>query len=138
MNSLIKRAVVYLVMVVSLWLLIFGLLAGALILQFKALILLLTPLLGAAWAYSISGLVCLGFIALTGFIAWIRIHTKVTGSLQQIGKVRPDSQEEIYESALLALKKYPLESVVLAFALGFSANDSAQMKKVLGDLLRES
>lgn len=119
----------------GLWLLACGLLVAGIVLLLKSFILVLTPVVGLAGAYSASGIVCLGAVVLV--IVMVRIGLRQATAPKNTPLAVPASANA-YESASLILKKYPLESVVVAFAAGLSSQDMGELKKMAGTLLREA
>ncbi|NPU95502.1 MAG: hypothetical protein HPY82_26710 [Gammaproteobacteria bacterium] len=135
MKSVVQWLLICFFLVVGLWLLLFGVLAAGIVLLLKAFILVLTPVTGLAGAYAASGIVCLVGAALV--ILVVRLVLRQAAAHKNASFSGP-ANVNAYESATLILKKYPLESVVVAFAAGLSSQDMGELRKVAGTLLRES
>lgn len=139
MKNLLQWMIFYSIAVVTVWLLMFGLVVGGIVLQFKALVLWLTPLLGPAGAYSVTGLMCFGVVVFSALV--MKIWLRPGGVSRKQGE-QPDGAgtvgEDPYASARVVLEKYPLESVLAAFAVGLSVNDAEELKKMAGTFLREA
>lgn len=135
MKSMVQWLLICFFLVVGLWLLLFGVLAAGIVLLLKAFMLVLTPLLGLAGAYAASGIVCLAGVALV--ILVVRFFLRQAAGHKNASVAVP-ANADVYESVTLILKKYPLESVVVAFAAGLSSQDMGGLGKMAGTLLRES
>lgn len=135
MKSMVQWLLICFFLVVGLWLLLFGVLAAGIVLLLKALILVLTPVAGLAGAYAASGIVCLVGVALVLLVVWLVMRQAAT---HQPASLAGPAKVNAYDSATLILKKYPLESVVVAFAAGLSSQDMGELKKMAGMMLRES
>lgn len=124
-------------LVFSLSLLVVGLLAGGIALNIHALILALTPVTGAILAYVISGAACISLVVLLFAVINSRMkHGSKTGN--ETAAAGAHSAVDTYHSARVILEKYPLESVMVAFAAGLAANDTQALQKLTTDLLREA
>lgn len=134
MKNMMQWMLISFFCVFGLWLLAFGLLAAGIVFLLKALTLVLTPVVGLAGAYSASGIICLGGVVLV--VVCVQFFLRQNTVARNASRNVPATMDT-YESASLILKKYPLESVVLAFAAGLSANDIGELKKMAGTLLRE-
>lgn len=134
MKSMVQWLLICFFLVVGLWLLLFGVLAAGIVLLLKAFILVLTPVTGLAGAYAASGIVCLVGAALVILVVRLVLRQAAHKNASVAGPANVNA----YESATLILKKYPLESVVVAFAAGLSSQDMGELRKVAGTLLRES
>ena len=102
-----------------------GLIIGGLFLLLQSVMLFLTPILGEAAAYGIAGLTCILSVIIFVFLV-----------VRQAKKVReqPSIQEpkmHVAQAMRRTVEDYPIESALVAAALGFSFNDKEELKSVL-------
>ncbi|ABC27583.1 hypothetical protein HCH_00683 [Hahella chejuensis KCTC 2396] len=133
MKEAVRWLLFYVLTAVGIWLLALALILGGLAFQFKALVTLLQPMLGAAAAYSLTGLACFLALAVPCLLVWGGLRRKAR---RQTAAASEDAHDP-YAGAATLVKKYPLESVTIAFAAGFSANDREQLQTLLTTVAKE-
>ncbi|HVK99571.1 MAG TPA: hypothetical protein VM553_07165 [Dongiaceae bacterium] len=133
MKHMLQWFVIYFIGAISLSLLAVGLVAGGAVLQFKALILVLTPLVGPAAAYALTGLACFAIVLLM----LLALSSKARTHRHTLAAATAHTNTPL-ESSLMIVKKYPLESVMVAFAAGLSSGDPEELKKLATRLLQEA
>ncbi|AZZ90159.1 hypothetical protein EUZ85_05310 [Hahella sp. KA22] len=134
MKDAVRWLLFYVLAAMGIWLLALALILGGLALQFKALVMVLQPMLGAAAAYSLTGLACFLLLATPCLLMWIGLRRKA----QRPAPAASAEAHDPYGSAAVLVKKYPLESVAIAFAAGFSANDREQLQSLLATVAKNA
>lgn len=122
-------------LVFSAALLMIGLLAGSITLLLQALIYQLTPSVGVAAAYAITGGVCLAAVVLIGssvimYLRRVRRVSVATGDAEGGGDIDT-------HPVWVLVQQHPLESVLAAFAVGLTASEPEEFKRITADLLRQ-
>lgn len=114
--------------------LMIGLLAGGITLLIQALIYQLTPLVGVAGAYAVSGGVCLAAVVLTGAIVISYLRRARQAS---VAAGEQETASDPYQMAWVLIQQHPLEAVLAAFAVGLTASEPEELKRVASDILRQ-
>ncbi|ODC04082.1 hypothetical protein BFW38_11620 [Terasakiispira papahanaumokuakeensis] len=102
------------------------LLIGGIILLLKGALLGLTPWLGQAGAYGVTGSICLALLGLF----FVRLLHRSTGS-SSTESSQPDSKPSSIQRLRQLIRQNPWEALLIAFTLGLIERTDPHLRKLL-------
>ncbi len=126
METQVKRILSAIYLISSLWVMIIALAVAGIFYFLKAILIWLSPSLGFGGAYLFCALLCIVPLLILGHYARSRIRPQRT-SLHPSGNTGMGPNGTTDDVAAL-VQAHPVEAVLLAFTLGFSLEQSADLR----------